>query len=191
MTARFMSGTPYAALEIEMQRPPGFRPRKSGMIISRCACGTQECDCSLCAHKERNGTDQTAKRCACLCEQILAGCTPLSKLMGDLTTESRLRPVWHACRKIFLRSFSWPDIRNGLTVYWMERAILQIRMCYTQHCICCRQIAFCGESPFRQSSRMRSILKKFRSMGLIWEAMYSFIPPRICIRGHSTSACRN
>ena len=92
MTARFMSGTPYAALEIEMQRPPGFRPRKSGMIISRCACGTQECDCSLCAHKERNGTDQTAKRCACLCEQILAGCTPLSKLMGDLTTEAAGKP---------------------------------------------------------------------------------------------------
>ena len=65
MTARFMSGTPYAALEIEMQRPPGFRPRKSGMIISRCAC---------------------------LCEQILAGCTPLSKLMGDLTTEAAGKP---------------------------------------------------------------------------------------------------
>ena len=61
MTARFMRGTPYAALEIEMQRPPGFRPRKSGMIISRCVCGTQECDCSLCAHKERNGIDQMEK----------------------------------------------------------------------------------------------------------------------------------
>ena len=92
MTARFMRGTPYAALEIEMQRPPGFRPRKSGMIISGCVCGTQECDCSLCAHKERNGTDQTAKRCACLCERILAGCTPLSKRMGDLTAEAAGKP---------------------------------------------------------------------------------------------------
>ena len=92
MTARFMRGTPYAALEIEMQRPPGFRPRKSGMIISRCVCGTQECDCSLCAHKERNGIDQMAKRCACLCEQILAGCTPLSKLRGDLTAEAVGKP---------------------------------------------------------------------------------------------------
>ena len=92
MTARFMRGTPYAALEIEMQRPPGFRPRKSGTIISRCACSTQECDCSLCAHKEKNGTGQTAKRCSCLCEQILAGCTPLSKLMGDLTAEAAEKP---------------------------------------------------------------------------------------------------
>ena len=92
MTARFMRGTPYAALEIEMQRPPGFRPRKSGMIISRCACSTQGCGCSLCAHKERNGTDQTAKRCSCLCEQILAGCMPLSKRMGDLTAEAAGKP---------------------------------------------------------------------------------------------------
>ena len=92
MTARFMKGTPYATSEIEMQRPPGFRPRKSGMIISRCVCGTQECDCSLCAHKERNGTDQTAKRCACPCERILAGCTPLSKRMGDLTAEAAGKP---------------------------------------------------------------------------------------------------
>ena len=92
MTARFMSGTPYAALEIEMQRPPGFRPRKSGMIISRCACGTQECGCSLCAHKKRNGTDQAAKGCAYLCERILTGCTPLTKLMGDLTAEATRKP---------------------------------------------------------------------------------------------------
>lgn len=92
MTARFMRGTPYAALEIEMQRPPGFRPRKSGMIISRCVCGTQDCGCSLCAHKEKNGTGQTAKRCACLCERILAGCTPLSKRMGDLTAEAARKP---------------------------------------------------------------------------------------------------
>ena len=64
----------------------------SGMIISRCICGTQECGCSLCAHKERNSTGQRAKRCACLCERILAGCTPLSKLMGDLTAEAAEKP---------------------------------------------------------------------------------------------------
>lgn len=97
MTARFMKGTPYAALKIEMQRPPGFRPRKSGMIISRCACGTQECGCSLCAHKERNGTDQTAKRCSCLCEQILAGCTPLSKLMGEFYRRGGRKAVCGPC----------------------------------------------------------------------------------------------
>ncbi len=92
MTARFMRGTPYAALEIEMQRPLGFRPRKRGMIISRCVCGTQGCGCNLCAHKERNGAGQRAKRCACLCERILTGCTPLSKRMEGLTTEAAGKP---------------------------------------------------------------------------------------------------
>lgn len=92
MTARFMGGTPYASLEIEMQRPPGFRPRKSGMIISRCACGTQECGCGLCAYKEGKSTGQTAKRYACLCERIVAGCMPLSKLMEDLTAEADEKP---------------------------------------------------------------------------------------------------
>ena len=111
MTARFMKGTPYAALKIEMQRPPGFRPRKSGMIISRCVCGTQECDCSLCAHKERNGIDQMAKRCACLCEQILAGCTPLSKLRGDLTAEVLYAALYLLSADRFLWGKSVPAVK--------------------------------------------------------------------------------
>ena len=32
---RFMSDTRYAGLEKEMQHIPGFRPRRSGMVISR------------------------------------------------------------------------------------------------------------------------------------------------------------
>ena len=35
MTARFMKGTTMEALEAEMQRIPGFGPRKSGVIRSR------------------------------------------------------------------------------------------------------------------------------------------------------------
>lgn len=31
---RFMGDTPYAGVEQEMQHIPGFRPRRSGMIIS-------------------------------------------------------------------------------------------------------------------------------------------------------------
>ena len=31
---RFMSDTRYAGLEKEMQHIPGFRPRRSGMVIS-------------------------------------------------------------------------------------------------------------------------------------------------------------
>ena len=35
MTARFMSDTPYAGIELEMQRIPGFHPRGSGLTVSR------------------------------------------------------------------------------------------------------------------------------------------------------------
>ena len=42
MTARFMDGTPYAGLEREMQRIPGFRPRKSGMVICHVTDGIRE-----------------------------------------------------------------------------------------------------------------------------------------------------
>lgn len=33
VVVRFMSHTPYAGLEQEMQHIPGFRPRRSGMVI--------------------------------------------------------------------------------------------------------------------------------------------------------------
>lgn len=42
MTARFMGGTPYAELEQEMQRIPGFRPRKSGIVVCHLTDGIRE-----------------------------------------------------------------------------------------------------------------------------------------------------
>ena len=33
VVVRFMSDTPYARLEQEMQHIPGFRPRKRGMVM--------------------------------------------------------------------------------------------------------------------------------------------------------------
>ena len=41
MVVRFMSDTPYARLEQEMQHIPGFRPRKSGMIVSHLSDGSK------------------------------------------------------------------------------------------------------------------------------------------------------
>lgn len=35
MTVRFMSDTPYAEYERQMQRAPGYQPRRSGMVVSR------------------------------------------------------------------------------------------------------------------------------------------------------------
>ena len=42
MVVRFMSDTPYARLEQEMQHIPGFRPRKSGMIVSHLSDGSKK-----------------------------------------------------------------------------------------------------------------------------------------------------
>ena len=61
MTARFMDGTPYAGLEQEMQRIPGFRPRKSGMVI--------------CHLENRMGEGRTEAGRACACEKGREGST--------------------------------------------------------------------------------------------------------------------
>lgn len=59
MTARFMSGTPYAASEREMQRIPGFQPRRSGFMVSRLAEGSWEGREDGCRQKKEGG------RCFC------------------------------------------------------------------------------------------------------------------------------
>lgn len=61
MTARFMDGTPYAGLEQEMQRIPGFRPRKSGMVI--------------CHLENRMGEGRIEAGRACACEKGREGST--------------------------------------------------------------------------------------------------------------------
>lgn len=51
MTARFMSDTPYAGTEQEMQRIPGFHSRGTGLTVSRFRYSTKDCDCRLCLHR--------------------------------------------------------------------------------------------------------------------------------------------
>ena len=53
MTARFMSDTPYAGTEQEMQRIPGFHSRGTGMAVSHFRYSAKDCDCRLCAYKSR------------------------------------------------------------------------------------------------------------------------------------------
>ena len=47
---RFMSDTRYAGLEKEMQHIPGFRPRRSGMVISHLS-GCLENQRSPCSYR--------------------------------------------------------------------------------------------------------------------------------------------
>lgn len=67
VVVRFMSDTPYARLEQEMQHIPGFRPRKRGMVISHLS-------------------DEQKKQ-DCLCEHTSDGCVPFHKLMEVLAEE--------------------------------------------------------------------------------------------------------
>ena len=89
MTARFMSGTPYARTELEMQRIPGFHPRGSGLTVSRVRYSAADCDCRLCAYKSRKRKCEKADGCICLRERLVAGCVPLEELLERLTAELR------------------------------------------------------------------------------------------------------
>ena len=64
---RFMSDTPYAGVEQEMQHIPGFRPRRSGMVISHL---------SGCLENQRS-----------LCESHVTDCVPFYELLEVLAEE--------------------------------------------------------------------------------------------------------
>lgn len=64
---RFMSDTRYAGLEKEMQHIPGFRPRRSGMVISRL---------SGCLENQRSP-----------CESRVTDCIPFYELLEVLAEE--------------------------------------------------------------------------------------------------------
>ena len=93
MTVRFMGDTSYAALEIEMQKPPGFRPRQSGMIVSRIPCDAQGWGCRLCASKSRkNKASEVVNGHNCPREGRVAGYVPFSELIGLFTAEVGTKP---------------------------------------------------------------------------------------------------
>ena len=105
MTTRFMRGTPYADLEIEMQRVPGFRPRRSGMIVSKLGYNARDCDCSLCEYADKKGNAcKVPNGCVCFRERFVAGCVPFSELLELLIDEVDVKPfvtrVTHLSREI-------------------------------------------------------------------------------------------
>ncbi|MBR0596389.1 hypothetical protein [Sinanaerobacter chloroacetimidivorans] len=92
MIAQFMRNTKYANTEFEMQLIPGFTPRRSGMSVSRFEYSARDCDCSACAYKTRKNKCTSPDSCVCLRERLVAGCVPLSELLGVLTEEVQERP---------------------------------------------------------------------------------------------------
>lgn len=92
MTVRFMNNTRYADTEFVMQLIPGFTPRGSGMSVSRFEYSARDCDCTVCAFKTRKGKCKSPDRCVCLRERLVAGCVPLTELLGVLAREVRSQP---------------------------------------------------------------------------------------------------
>lgn len=92
MTARFMSDTPYAGTEQEMQRIPGFHSRGTGIAVSHFRYSAKDCDCRLCAYKSRKRKCEKADGCICLRERLVAGCVPFQELLERLTAEVTVSP---------------------------------------------------------------------------------------------------
>lgn len=78
VVVRFMSHTPYAGLEQEMQHIPGFRPRRSGMVVSQLPDDTKKQDC--------------------LRGHISDGCIPFHKLLEVIGRGGSCQPVCEACK---------------------------------------------------------------------------------------------
>jgi len=92
MNVRFLSNTFLARTEMEMQMTPGFRPRRSGVAVSRFAYTADRCICSDCAYKTGKKSFEKPIGCTCFSKSLVAGCVPLSELLEVFTTEVNARP---------------------------------------------------------------------------------------------------
>lgn len=92
MTARFLSDTSLARVEIEMQQIPGFRPRASGMSVSRFSYTPSDCDCRSCTYQAGRNKCGSPTGCICLRERLVAGCVPLAELLAILAAEVAIPP---------------------------------------------------------------------------------------------------
>lgn len=92
MTTRFMRDTPHAYFEMEMQQIPGFRPRASGMSVSRFSYAPSGCDCWNYLYQTGKETCGNLSDCGCLSERSVAGCVPFSRLLEQFAMEVAVSP---------------------------------------------------------------------------------------------------
>ena len=110
---RFMSDTTYAGVEQEMQHIPGFRPRRSGMVISHL---------SGCLENQRS-----------LCESHVTDCVPFYELLEVLAEEIR------AFFKTVIENGFWLWERSAAEPLKKQRPVLrfiffpQIDFCGAEH----------------------------------------------------------
>lgn len=92
MATRFLSDTPYAGIEREMQRIPKFNPRASGMAVSHFEYSAKDCDCRFCIHRTKNNKCGKVQGCMYLQERLVAGCVTFGELLRVLATEVAVSP---------------------------------------------------------------------------------------------------
>lgn len=166
MNARFMSNTPYANTEFEMQRIPGFTPRRSGISISRISYTARDCDCDCgcCIYQGRKGSCQNPSGCVCLQERLAAGCVPFSALLGVLTAEVRERPFVSRVSHLSARPravFTAGGHRNRFEKSWQEQGQMPDRNGW------CAALYLLTADTFLWSRSISSIQPDFIDFGTI------------------------
>lgn len=118
MNARFMGGTPLAHSEREMQRIPGFKSRKSGMVVSRFSYIPLDCDCHNCAKKTEKKKECVFAECVCLRERFETGCVPLKELLEDMATEVGTDPFSARVSRLLARDAPFFDCGQHSLRFW-------------------------------------------------------------------------
>ena len=172
MVVRFMSHTPYAGLEEEMQHIPGFRPRRSGMVVSH--------------------LPDDPKRQDGLCGHISDECTPFHELLEVLAKEVAVSPFVRRVNRLTGMKepcFSGMVTENGFLSCWGDVSTrYRIRHCVRLYIFFLR-IGFYGEERCMQWIGIRSSFQRFTFMVWIWMVMSCFTWQGICIGEASISAC--
>lgn len=160
MTTRFLSNTPYARSEIEMQQIPGFRPRTSGISVSRFSyCARRHtqannqreatakeldtpsnCACHNCVLKaeKKNGS---SPGCVCLGERLVAGCVPFCKLLEIMTAEIDITPFSARVSRLSATKTTFFHCNQHRTRFWKlydkhNAAADEAAMCAALYLLC-------------------------------------------------------
>ena len=167
---RFMSDTRYAGLEKEMQHIPGFRPRRSGMVISHL---------SGCLENQRSP-----------CERRVTDCVPFYELLEVLAEEVAVstfvsRTVCRLTGEKKSVLFFKMVIENG---FWLwERSVTEPlkKQRPVLRSIFFPQIDFCGAEHWEMLIEMGYILQKSSIHGVDLDGYVLFHMARDLYQGSS------
>lgn len=118
MSVRFLSSTPLARTEIEMQRIPGFPARKSGMTVSRFSYTPADCDCRNCTKKAEKKNGCSLTECICLRERLEAGCVPLNELLEAMVAEIDTAPFSTSVSHLSTKDTPFFDCDQHCLRFW-------------------------------------------------------------------------